>query len=98
MRVLADAVGPALEEVLSGMGIADEVWTGLLGPATVEEHGDLALPCHRLAGTLHRQPNDIADDIAAATCGLTASINSRIILSSKRISGWRRCHRKRRTA
>jgi len=51
MRVLADAVGPALEEVLSGMGIADEVWTGLLGPATVEEHGDLALPCHRLAGT-----------------------------------------------
>ena len=66
MRVLADAVGPALEEVLSEMGIADEVWTGLLGPATVEEHGDLALPCHRLAGTLHRSPNDIAVDIAAA--------------------------------
>ena len=66
MRVLADAVGPALGEVLSGMGIADEVWRGLLGPATVEEHGDLALPCHRLAGTLHRSPNDIADDIAAA--------------------------------
>ena len=66
MRVLADAVGPALEEILSEMGIADEVWTGLLGPATVEEHGDLALPCHRLAGTLHRSPNDIAVDIAAA--------------------------------
>jgi len=66
MRVLADAVGPALGEILSEMGIADEVWTGLLGPATVEEHGDLALPCHRLAGTLHRSPNDIADDIAAA--------------------------------
>ena len=62
MRVLADAVGPALEEVLSKMGIAGEVWTGLLGPATVEEHGDLALLCHRLAGTLHRSPNDIAAD------------------------------------
>ena len=66
MRVLADAVMSALREVLSEMDIADEVWTGLLGPATVEGHGDLALPCHRLAGTLHRSPNDIADDIAAA--------------------------------
>ncbi len=65
MRKLAEAVAPALEAALSGVGVGGEAWADLLGPATVEQHGDLALPCHPLAGVLGRSPNDIADEVAS---------------------------------
>ena len=53
MRRLAEAVTPEMAQTLSGMGVAEAAWAGLLGPATAEDHGDLALPCHRLAAALH---------------------------------------------
>jgi len=64
MRRLAEAVTPEMTQTLSGMGVAEVDWAGLLGPATAEEHGDLALPCHSLAAALQRPPVDIAEEIA----------------------------------
>ncbi len=66
MRVLAEAVAPKIEQVLLRMGVAEADSTGLLGPATVEEHGDLAVPCHSLAPVLQRSPVDIAEEISSA--------------------------------
>ena len=47
-----------LEQALKDM--MDEDLRELLGPATVEEHGDLALPCHSLAPIRKRSPADFA--------------------------------------
>ena len=66
MRILAEAVTLAMEQTLSGMGVAEADSVDLLGPATVEEHGDLALPCHSLAAVLQRSPVDIAQEISSA--------------------------------
>ena len=36
----------------------------LLGKATVEDHGDVAFPCHSLAGILKKSPQEIAIQIS----------------------------------
>ena len=33
------------------------------GKSTVEDHGDVALPCHSLAGILRKPPGEIAKQI-----------------------------------
>ena len=52
-----------LEQALKDM--MDEDLRELLGPATVEEHGDLALPCHSLAPIRKRSPVDIAESLSS---------------------------------
>ncbi len=52
-----------LEQTLKDM--MDEDLRELLGPATVEEHGDLALPCHSLAPIRKRSPVDIAESLSS---------------------------------
>ena len=52
-----------LEQALKDM--MDEDLRELLGPATVEEHGDLALPCHSLAPIRKRSPADIAESLSS---------------------------------
>ena len=74
MRILAEAVTPAMEKALSGMGVTEADSSGLLGPATVEEHGDIALPCHSLAAVLRRSPVDIAEEISSALALTLAGI------------------------
>ena len=79
MRILAEAVTPAMEHALSRMGVTGDDSSGLLGPATVEEHGDLALPCHSLAAVLQRSPVDIAEEISsvlAPTLAGTAEVSA----------------------
>ena len=79
MRILAEAVTPAMEHALSRMGVTEDDSSGLLGPATVEEHGDLALPCHSLAAVLQRSPVDIAEEISsvlAPTLAGTAEVSA----------------------
>lgn len=48
---------------MGSMGVDDSDWLPLMGRATVEDHGDIALPCHSLAGRLRKSPNVIAEQI-----------------------------------
>jgi len=79
MKILKQAVKEELLAVLveidphrdegTKKGMEDFLhWAGQamdrLGPATVEEHGDLALPCHGLAPLLKRSPVEIAESIS----------------------------------
>ena len=48
---------------MSSVGISDSDWLRLFGKATVEDHADVALPCHSLAKILRRSPADIAEEI-----------------------------------
>ena len=74
MRMLAEAVYPAMGLTLSGIGVTESDCADLLGPATVEEHGDLALPCHSLAAVLRRSPMDIAEEVALTLAPALAGI------------------------
>ena len=47
------------------MEVEDSVWIPLIGRAPVEDHGDIALPCHSLASILRRSPQDIAEQICS---------------------------------
>ncbi len=70
-----------LEQALKGM--MDEDLRELLGPATVEEHGDLALPCHSLASIRKRSPVDIAESLSSQF-----STNFRGIAEVSAVSGF----------
>ena len=48
MKILKQAVNHEVAEVLADAGAEGDL-SKLLGPATVAEQGDLALPCHSLA-------------------------------------------------
>ena len=74
MRMLAEAVYPAMGRTLSGMGVTESDCADLLGPATVEEHGDLALPCHSLAAVLQRSPLEIAEEVSSTLAPALAGI------------------------
>ena len=64
MKILKQAVENEVAAALAGAGAEGEL-ANLLGPATVEEHGDLAVPCHSLAPILKRSPVDIAESITS---------------------------------
>ena len=49
---------------MNSLDIPDSTWLPLLGKATVEDHGDVALPCHSLAGILKKAPQEIAKQIS----------------------------------
>ncbi len=63
IRDLIDEIAPTFSKALGSMDVDDSVWLPLMGRATVEDHGDIALPCHSLAGRLRKSPNDIAEQI-----------------------------------
>ncbi len=56
-------VKPIFSEAMSSIGVPESVWLPLLGRATVEDHGDVALPCHPLASILKRPPHHISEEI-----------------------------------
>tara|TARA_B100000700_G_scaffold129999_1_gene145653 strand:+ start:105 stop:1820 length:1716 start_codon:yes stop_codon:yes gene_type:complete len=49
---------------MNSLDIPDSTWLPLLGKATVEDHGDVALPCHSLAGIMKKAPQEIAKQIS----------------------------------
>ena len=63
MRDLIEDARPALAEVMSKIGVDETEWAPLFGRATVEDHGDAALPCHALSKTLGRPPLEISDEV-----------------------------------
>ena len=73
MKILKQAVNDEVAEVLADAGAEGDL-SELLGPATVEEHGDLALPCHSLAPLLQRSPVDIAESISSTLAPTLAGI------------------------
>ena len=64
MRELIEDARPATAKAMSQIGIDEAEWTPLFGRATVEDHGDAALPCHALARVLNRSPSEIADEVS----------------------------------
>jgi len=86
---LINEVTPFFSEALSSLGVNDSDWLPLIGRATVEEHGDVALPCHPLAGRLKKSPPEIADQICSLVKeGLSSfadasSINGFVNISAK---------------
>ena len=73
MKILKQAVNDEVAEVLADAGAEGDL-SELQGPATVEEHGDLALPCHSLAPLLKRSPVDIAESISSTLAPILAGI------------------------
>ena len=55
---------PIFSNAMNSLDIPDSTWLPLLGKATVEDHGDVALPCHSLAGILKKAPQEIAKQIS----------------------------------
>ena len=74
MKQLIDDSLPAFSTVMAEMGLSDIGWEGLLGPATVEDHGDAAMPCHSLSRELKRSPGDIADEICSLISPLLGEV------------------------
>lgn len=66
MDLLIQATIPGIRKGMSVLGIEEDDWISLLGPATVPDHGDLAIACHSLARVLRKSPVDIAQDICNA--------------------------------
>ena len=64
MRELIDDVRPTVSRAMSKLGVDESEWAPLLGRATVEGHGDIALPCHALARSLKMSPSTIADEVS----------------------------------
>ncbi len=63
IRDLIEESLPVFSEALASLGIEESVWAPLIGKATVQDHGDAALPCHPLSGILKRTPQEIAEEI-----------------------------------
>jgi len=65
MKILLQAVKPAISEAMDAMGIQSTEWNNLLGPATVAEHGDLAFACHSLSRILKKSPVEIGNELCS---------------------------------
>ena len=63
IRDLIDEMTPIFSKAMKSLEVDDSVWLPLIGRATVEDHGDVALPCHSLASRLRKSPQDIAEQI-----------------------------------
>ena len=64
IKELIDQLKPIFSNAMNSLDIPDSTWLPLLGKATVEDHGDVALPCHSLAGILKKAPQEIAKQIS----------------------------------
>ena len=66
MKALIDESIPEISKAMFSLGVSKSEWTPLLGPTTVEDHGDIAIPCHPLSRTLKRSPIEIAEGLSTA--------------------------------
>ena len=64
IKELINQLKPIFSNAMNSLDIPDSTWLPLLGKATVEDHGDVALPCHSLAGILKKAPQEIAKHIS----------------------------------
>ena len=64
IKELINQLKPIFSKVMNSIDVPDSTWLPLLGKATVEDHGDVALPCHSLAGILKKAPQEIAKQIS----------------------------------
>ncbi len=69
IRELIDDLKPAFSKVMNSLDIPDSTWLPLMGKATVEDHGDVALPCHSIARNLRKPPQEIANQISELVDG-----------------------------
>ena len=65
LKSLIRDVYPFFKEVFASLELEEELWSNLLGPATIEGHSDLALPCHSLSSSLRKSPVDISEHIVS---------------------------------
>lgn len=61
---LINQLKPIFSNAMNSLEIPESTWLPLLGKATVEDHGDVAFPCHSLAGILKKSPQEIAIQIS----------------------------------
>ncbi len=64
IRELINDLKPAFSKAMNSLDVPDSTWLPLIGKATVEDHGDVALPCHSLAGIMRKSPQEIANQIS----------------------------------
>ena len=64
IKELINQLKPIFSNAMNSLDVPDSTWLPLLGKATVEDHGDVALPCHSLAGILKKAPEEIAKQIS----------------------------------
>ena len=64
IKELINEINPIFSKAMNSLGLPDSTRLPLLGKATVEDHGDVALPCHSLAGILKNSPQEIAKQIS----------------------------------
>ena len=79
IKELINQLKPIFSNAMNSLDIPDSTWLPLLGKATVEDHGDVALPCHSLAGILKKAPQEIAKQISEL---VTSDLQSFAIVSS----------------
>ncbi len=64
IKELINQLKPIFSNAMNSLDLPESIWLPLLGKATVEDHGDVALPCHSLAGILKKAPQEIAKQIS----------------------------------
>lgn len=63
MDNLIKALYPFFKKVFTSLNIEEDMWSNLIGPATIEGDYDIALPCHSLSSLLKISPIDISENI-----------------------------------
>jgi len=79
IRDLINEMIPTFSKAMNSLGVEDSDWIPLLGRATVEDQGDVALPCHSLARMFRKPPQAIAEqvcDLVEADLDSIASVSS----------------------
>ena len=76
---LINQLKPIFSNAMNSLEVPESTWLPLLGKATVEDHGDVAFPCHSLAGILKKSPQEIAIQISEL---VTSDLQSFAIVSS----------------
>ena len=63
MDSLIKDIYPFFKEVFTSLGLEEDIWSHLIGPATIEGDYDIALPCHSLSRLMKKSPVDISEQI-----------------------------------
>ena len=79
IKELINQLKPIFSNAMNLLDLPESIWLPLLGKATVEDHGDVALPCHSLAGILKKAPQEIAEQISEL---IASDLQSFAIVSS----------------
>ena len=89
IKELINQLKPIFSNAMNSLDIPDSTWLPLLGKATVEDHGDVALPCHSLAGILKKAPQEIAKQISELvssdlqSCASVSSMSGFVNITAK---------------